>query len=62
MRKNEKKGRRKIREEEKKIHAWERRKKWERKKKGSVSKCSDGRKSIGRELKLVYSSRAMNRC
>ena len=24
--------------------------------------CSDGRKSIGQELKLVYSTRAMSRC
>ena len=36
--------------------------KWERKAKGSNSWCSDGRKSLVRELKLVYSTRAISRC
>ena len=34
----------------------------ERKKKGSNSLCSDGPKSLVRELKLVYSTRATSRC
>ena len=37
-------------------------KKKERKEKSFDSRCSDGQKSIGRELKLVYSSRATSRC
>ena len=37
-------------------------KKGERKEKGSDSRCSDGQKSIGRELKLVYSTRTTSSC
>ena len=36
--------------------------KGQRKEKGSDSQCSDGWKSIGQELKLVYSTRATSRC
>ena len=36
--------------------------KGKRKEKGFDSQCSDGRKSLVRELKLVYSMRAMSRC
>ena len=36
--------------------------KGERKENGSDSQCSDGRKLIGQELKLTYSTRAMSRC
>ena len=35
--------------------------KGERKEKGSNSCCSNGRKSIGQELKLIYSTRATSR-
>ena len=34
----------------------------ERKENGSDSQCSKGRKSIDRELKLVYSTRATSKC
>ena len=33
-----------------------------KKEKGSDSQCFDGRKSLVRELKLVYSMKATNRC
>ena len=46
----------------KNIRVWERRKKEERKENGFNSRCSNGRKLIGRELKLVYSPRATSRC
>ena len=36
--------------------------KGERKEMGSNSWCSDARKSIGLEFKLVYSMRTMSRC
>ena len=51
MRKNE-------RDEENR--AWRERKK--KKEKGSDSRCPNGRKSLVRELKLVYLTRAMSRC
>ena len=44
------------------MRAWERRKKGEIKEKGFDSRCSDGQKSIDRELKLVYSPRATSSC
>ena len=37
-------------------------KKGERKENGSDSRCSNSQKSIGRELKLVYSTKATSRC
>ena len=36
--------------------------KGERKENDSDSRCYDGRKSLVRELKLVYSTRATSRC
>ena len=41
---------------------WEIKKKREIKENGSDSRCFNGRKSIGRELKLVYLPRATSRC
>ena len=67
-----KKGKEKKRKEKKKRKKGEENKrdeenlcvkeKGERKEKGSDSQYSDGRKSIGQELKLVYSTRATSRC
>ena len=58
---------------EKKISSWKRKEKGKRKEKREERKervghalsdfrCFDYRKSIGRELKLVYSTRATSRC
>ena len=66
-RKKEKKGE-KNKRVGKKIRAWERRRKGKERKKERAghalfnSRCSDGRKSIGRELNLVDSTRATSWC